>query len=344
MPAVPYAPDQPAAACDLALRRSIAAMDEARKCAVLWFGEIMQRQLYREFGHSSINQYAMQRLGFSKSRTGDFIRLAQKLESLPRVKAAVADGSLGYTKAREIVGVATPATEEQWLAAAQRPRRELAAEVQRVKAVAKVNPAQTELLPSAPTVVAPSELPVRFAVDLTPEQEARRAALVERLHKLGGAPTDRAELLLEALAALVEAKAPRGASASVPPVQIHIHEECGRMTVQTHAGPRELGPAEAARVRCDAALCRPGGRNTTTIPPRTRRQVLARDHHRCQAPGCGRTRFLEVHHLVPRERGGTNEAGNLVTLCAACHRRQHERSAPQSGFVLYSPTASPIDP
>ena len=40
-------------------------------------------------------------------------------------------------------------------------------------------------------------------MDLTPEQEARRAALVERLHKLGRVPNDRAELMLEALAALV---------------------------------------------------------------------------------------------------------------------------------------------
>ena len=179
MPAVPYAPDQPAAACDLALRRSLHAMDEARKCAVLWFGEIMQRGLFREFGHSSINRYAMQRLGFSKSRTGDFIRLAQKLESLPRVRAAVADGSLGYTKAREIVGVATPDTEGAWLEAAQRPRRELAAEVKRVKKAARVDPDQVSLLPDVPTVVAPTELPVRLVVEFTPEQEARRAALVE---------------------------------------------------------------------------------------------------------------------------------------------------------------------
>ena len=272
MPAVPYAPDQPAAACDLALRRSIHAMDEARKCAVLWFGEIMQRQLYREFGRSSINQYAMQRLGFSKSRTRDFVRLAQQLDALPRVKAAVADGSLGYTKAREIVGVATPTTEATWLEVARRPRRELVAEVKRVKAAAQVNPDQGQLLPEAPTVVAPVELPVRLTIELTPEQEARRAALVERLHKLGGAPTDRAELLLAALAALVEAKGPRGPQACTPPVQIHVHEDAaGRMTVETAAGPRDLSPAESARMRCDAAICRHGGRNTTTIPPRIRR-------------------------------------------------------------------------
>jgi 5-methylcytosine-specific restriction endonuclease McrA len=52
--------------------------------------------------------------------------------------------------------------------------------------------------------------------------------------------------------------------------------------------------------------------------------VLARDSHRCQAPGCRATRFLEVHHLEPRRQGGRNSAANLITLCAACHGLLHE--------------------
>ena len=210
-------------------------------------------------------------------------------------------------------------------------------------------PAQGELLLAAAPVAGPRELPVRFSVDLTPEQEARRAALVERLHKLGGVPADRAELMLEALAALVEVKegetaaavevadvvdgtgtgtdpvhraakkTPRGVLTCRPPVQIHVHENSatGRMIVQTDAGERELGRADTERMRCDAAVCEHGGRNTTTIAPRVRREVLARDRHRCRAPGCGRTRFLEVHHFVPRQRGGSNRSENLVTLCGS---------------------------
>jgi len=331
MAAVRFVPDQSAARAHSSLRHSLAAMDQAHQCAVLWFGEIMRRRLYRELGYSSINQYAQQELGFSRSRTGDFICLARRLDDLPAVREAVASGKLGYTKAREIVAVATPATEKRWLAAAQGTRQALIAAVKRAKRVAKADPRQGELLAEAPPVVGPRELPVRFAVDLTPEQEARRAALVERLHKLGGLPTDRAELLLEALAALVEVKElempPRGVHSARPPVQIHVHEDAatGRMTVQTDCGERELGRADAERMRCDAAISRGGGRNTTTIPPRVRREVLARDRHRCQAPGCGRTRFLEVHHIVPRSRGGSNRAENLVTLCAACHRLRHER-------------------
>ena len=341
-----YFPGQPAAHVHALLRRSLAVMDDAHQCAVLWFGEVMNRGLYRELGHSSINQYADQELGFSKSKVGDFIRLATQLDKLPAVREAMANGELGYTKAREIVSVATPETQDNWLKAAKGTRKELIREVKKAKRAAKVDPGQGELLPSSPPVVAPRELPVRFQVDLTPEQEARRSALVERLHKLGGVPNGRAELMLESLAALLESReiadeaaakikphktaqsgTPRGDISSRPPVQIHVHEDAktGRMTVQTDTGERELSRAESERMRCDAAVCKRGGRNTTTIPPRVRREVLARDQHRCQAPGCGRTRFLEVHHVVSRQQGGSNKADNLVTLCSTCHRLWHER-------------------
>jgi len=342
MSAISYIPDQPSAKVHASLHASLAAMDKAHQCAVLWFGEIMTRCLYRDLGHSSINQYAIQELGFSKSRTDDFIRLARQLDNLPAVREALANGELGYTKAREIISVATLETQDTWLKAAKGTRKELIREVKRAKRAAKVDPAQGELLPSAPPVVAPRELPVCFRMNLTPEQEARRSALVERLYKLGGVPNDRAELMLEALAALLETKelqrqkCPRGHFPSRPPVQIHVHEnaETGRMTVQTDAGERELSRAESERMRCDAAVCHHGGRNTTTIPPRVRREVLARDKHRCQAPGCGRTRFLEIHHIVARQRGGDNKPENLMTLCASCHRLWHERG---NGSVVEKP-------
>jgi hypothetical protein len=201
-----YIPDQPAAKVHASLRSSLVALEEAHQCSVLWFGEVMHRGLYRDLGHSSINQYAIQELGFSKSRTDDFIRLARQLDNLPAVREAVASGDLGYTKAREIVSVATPETQDEWLKAAEGTRKELIHEVKKAKHAAKVDPGQGQLLPSSPPVVAPRELPVRYQMILTPEQEARRSALVERLHKLGGVPTDRAELMLEGLAALVETK------------------------------------------------------------------------------------------------------------------------------------------
>jgi 5-methylcytosine-specific restriction endonuclease McrA len=322
-------------------------MDDAHQCSVLWFGEVMRRKIFRDRGHSSINQYAIQELDFSKSKADDYIRLARQLDKLPAVREAVASGELGYTKARELVSVATPETQDTWLKAAKGTRKELIREVKKAKRAAKVDPGQGELLPSSPAVVAPKELPVSFRLNLTPEQEARRSAMVERLHKLGGVPADRAELMLEALAALLETKelqgqkCPRGHLANRPPVQIHVHENTatGQMTVQTDAGERELSKSESERMRCDAAVCEHGGRNTTTIPPRVRREVLARDKHRCQAPGCGRTRFLEVHHIASRQQGGSNDKENLMTLCSSCHRLWHERG---SGIVVETPSKTEL--
>lgn len=329
-----FVADRPAPEAHAALLAADRAADQARHCAVLWFGEILRRGLHRDLGYASMPQYAKVALGFSASKTTDFMTLARKLEALPAVRASLAAGRIGYTKAREVVKVATPSTDASWDEAARtRSREELAQRVRAVQAKAKRRTsAQLELAPTEPAVEALArEVPVRVGLVFTPEQHARWEALWEKLRKVGGLPEDRVEVLLDALAGTVESltssaesdcasSAPQGAFR--PPVQIHAHlcPECGRVEVDG----RPVSRADAERLQCDAAVAAPGGRNIATIPPRTRREVMARDRHRCQAPGCGRRRFLEVHHVVPRGRGGSNGAENLVTLCSACHRLVHE--------------------
>ncbi len=65
--------------------------------------------------------------------------------------------------------------------------------------------------------------------------------------------------------------------------------------------------------------------------PFTRRQLRAlraRDGC-CQMPGCGNTRHLDGHHVVPRAEGGRSTLDNAVLLCGGCHRLLHE-----GGFQL----------
>lgn len=61
-----------------------------------------------------------------------------------------------------------------------------------------------------------------------------------------------------------------------------------------------------------------------SVTPQLRRLVFARDGGRCVVPGCGHWRFIDVHHLVPRRRGGLNRLENLACLCTAHHRAIHE--------------------
>lgn len=54
-----------------------------------------------------------------------------------------------------------------------------------------------------------------------------------------------------------------------------------------------------------------------------RRRILERDNNTCQH--CGAVDRLEVHHIIKRADGGSNDDDNLVTLCVPCHRRVEKR-------------------
>ncbi len=350
-----------------ALTAELAELRRAERGALLHFASIHRDRLYRELGYASIHAYGREGLGFSERKLSAFVRLSEALDRLPATRKAVAAGALPWTKARELVAVATPATEQRWLAEASVSSRR---ELERKVCAARSRPgprrrsaaAQPALaLASTPAEAARSaqeaEAPLRLTLSFTPEQFGRWEALIEGLRKAGHRQP-REELLLAALAALVEeaarpapaaaksaeaAKAPATAngapdSASAPstrprgrvaasPFQVILRRcpDCGTSVQVTSRGERPVGPALAARAACDADELAPGGGLQRSVTPALRRRILARDGHRCGAPGCGATRFLEVHHLVPRSRGGGQEEANLVTLCARCHQLLHER-------------------
>ena len=53
----------------------------------------------------------------------------------------------------------------------------------------------------------------------------------------------------------------------------------------------------------------------------TRKSVYARDGYRCALCDC--SQGLQIHHVVPRGEGGTNQPENLITLCSYCHSHVH---------------------
>ena len=75
---------------------------------------------------------------------------------------------------------------------------------------------------------------------------------------------------------------------------------------------------------------------------RLRDDVLARDDHQCT--DCGAEADLEVHHVVPLDRGGTN----LLTVCWTCHDSAYGRSVriadeePDSDRVRWLPTIEDV--
>lgn len=51
--------------------------------------------------------------------------------------------------------------------------------------------------------------------------------------------------------------------------------------------------------------------------------ILARDNFQCVY--CGAQDNLQLDHLRPRSKGGSNDPSNLVTACASCNRTRGDK-------------------
>ena len=57
----------------------------------------------------------------------------------------------------------------------------------------------------------------------------------------------------------------------------------------------------------------------------TKAFVLNRDKYNCQhCKGKSKSSKLEVHHIIFRSNGGSDEKDNLITLCKICHDKLHD--------------------
>jgi len=75
-------------------------------------------RLYRPLGYAGLVEYAEQALDLGPSKARQLVHLGRRLPELPALDAAFSGGLLGWTKARTLVQVVTPATEAEWVARA----------------------------------------------------------------------------------------------------------------------------------------------------------------------------------------------------------------------------------
>ena len=126
-----------------------------------------------------------------------------------------------------------------------------------------------------------------------------------------------------------------GASAARPHrdrhlVLVHVRGDGEGPAAHLHLGPG-LPDAIRRHLTCDgrakAVVEASGavvsvGRAQRIVPERTRIAVEERDGA-CRVPGCERSRWLQVHHVLHWEDGGATDTDNLVALCSRHHRLHH---------------------
>lgn len=84
-----------------------------------------------------------------------------------------------------------------------------------------------------------------------------------------------------------------------------------------------LLPYEEEEAAAEENLARSYRKTNKPIPRAVRREIFERDGWRCHY--CNSMEHLTVDHVVPRSRGGTDDASNLVAACRPCNTAKKDR-------------------
>lgn len=307
---------------DLHARLRTARRDHQRAefvlASLLW--ELRRTRAYADRGHANVEQYAEVELDLGVRQVRDLIAIGRRLGELPALARAFADGQLGWTKAREVVRVATPETDSAWTS-----RAVVATNRDLERQVSAARPGEP---PPAEDTWRAGPARVRLSLELDAAQaETLGAALVRLRHEGGFGPDAGDGLLLVEMARAALLQMDTAAEASGAPAA-----ERYRITVRhcptcerAHVGDRDATPEVLAEAACDAErLEKSGVPLSHVVPPATRRRVLERHGHRCAVPHCRNRLWVDLHHIRPRSLGGTHTESNLCPLCPTHHRLTHE--------------------
>ena len=274
--------------------------------------------VWRAFGYASLVQYVEQTMGYTTRVAMERLRVANAIEDLPVIASLLDQGALSLSAAEEITRVATPETEATWVAACNElPVREIE------KMVAEHHKGDLPTDPPDPTLRR-----YTLAYKVRPETFALMRQAKQLLERELDARLDDDALIANLCRRVIDAAS---AERTRAPYQISVMtcDRCKRGWQDGGGVTVEMTPAAVARAECDAErlgrvdATKPQ-RTTQDIPPAVRRLVLARDHHRCAFPGCNAHTNLDIHHIRPRQHGGSNEPPNLITLCESHHIAYHD--------------------
>ena len=311
--------------------------------------EVLETGAWEGAGIRSAQQWVAWKCGVSPGRARRLVAMARRLGELPETKAAMEAGELCEDQVAVICRHAPAGIDAQ---VAELARSATVTQLGRVLGSYVFEEAKSADEPAAEVAEEPRR--VSFGHDdegswtLSAKLPADEGALVERAlaaardelfrageHEPGPHPSPSDVSWADALVAVAE-------RSLAPSAQRRPHHD--RHLVLLHVdtgadgatgGHLHLGPGLSEGLRrfvgCDARI-RPvleaGGRPVSvgrafrTVPDRTRMVVEERDRG-CRVPGCDRSRWLHVHHIVHWEDGGTSDTANLLALCQRHHRLHH---------------------
>ena len=114
----------------VALVRSTGPLRVAMAEIARW---LVHKRAWERLGYARLGDYVDERTGRSARSVQDLARVGESFDSLPRLRAALVNGKLGWTKVRLIARVAKPDDEVRWIEHARAvTAQELSREVRKI--------------------------------------------------------------------------------------------------------------------------------------------------------------------------------------------------------------------
>lgn len=239
---------------------------------------------YLSMGYPSLFVYLARGLGLSEGITYHAIKVARRAAEVPRFQQALRKGEITLSKAKVICSVITEENAEEWLRHAKElPTRELE------KKVAETRP-DTERTERA-------RYKANDHVELTVSLTNNTMELLKRAQEVASQKN----------------KLPLNFAA--------VFHEIADAYLERHDPLRKAKRSQANKDPEAEAKAEP-------TPANARQEAVLRDLAECQfvmddGNICGARVFVELHHIVPKSEGGSDEAENLVVLCSAHHQLVH---------------------
>ncbi|HVA06055.1 MAG TPA: DUF222 domain-containing protein [Acidimicrobiales bacterium] len=315
--------------------RAISAHQRRLLAAV---AELDRRKAWRIDGATSMVAWLVQQCAVSATTARDWVTAATKLEALPEISNALAQGRLSFDQVKPLVDVAKPETDAhlaqqatQWSAKQVRELAVAAKDQSNEQAAGSYNHRYLRFNDRRRTFSGAMPDDQYFLVKRTITARAGRHV---------GTRTPFDQRASDALVELCEGTT--GTDRRRPTVVVHADLKLlagGSGTAELDVlGP--LAPEVARRLACDAKIIvsaddaaghsvQQGGARRS--PTAAQRMEIRRRDKGCRFPGCTYTEFTDVHHIIHWPDGGRTDIPNLVTLCDAHHRAVHELGWRMSG-------------
>jgi hypothetical protein len=250
-------------------------------------------------GYRTADDYFREALGLAPSSMAARIALARRVDALPRLKATIEAGSIGFETATLLARVAGPATEEAWLALASISTTKIFREwVDAAELHARVDGLPTR--PLAPPTVDQVE-------DVRVFERQVLATL------FSGAGPMSVSVQSDPAGATSASEVP---SLGTVPLRLTLPEDLAKFWCDLEILHADAGSPAGSFVAFLVASTLVTTRGMTKLPAYG--DIYLRDGFRCQSPTC-HSRNCTPHHIVFRSHGGGEEPSNLVSLCNTCH-------------------------